>query len=41
MKEEKQSMREQDEMFMREAIRLAEQAEMLGEVPIGAVIVRD
>ena len=32
---------EQDEQFMREAIRLAEIAKDLGEVPVGAVIVRD
>lgn len=32
---------EQDEAFMREAIRLAEIAKDLGEVPVGAVIVRD
>lgn len=41
MMEEKQDLREQDERFMREALRLAEQAELLGEVPVGAVIVRD
>lgn len=32
---------EQDEKFMREALRLAEIAKDLGEVPVGAVIVRD
>lgn len=32
---------EQDVVFMREAIRLAEQAKALGEVPVGAVIVRN
>lgn len=30
-----------DEFFMREAISLARSAECLGEVPVGAVIVRD
>lgn len=32
---------ERDCKFMQEAIRLAEQAKALGEIPIGAVIVRD
>jgi tRNA(adenine34) deaminase len=32
---------EQDEHFMREALRLAEEAAKEGEVPVGAVIVRD
>lgn len=31
----------QDERFMRRAIELAKQGEALGEVPVGAVIVRD
>ncbi len=31
----------QDEQFMRRAIMLAAQAEELGEVPVGAVLVRD
>jgi tRNA(adenine34) deaminase len=31
----------QDEFFMREAISLARSAECLGEVPVGAVVVRD
>jgi len=31
----------QDERWMRRAIELAEQGEALGEVPVGAVIVRD
>lgn len=31
----------QDEFFMREAMALARQAEALGEVPVGAVVVRD
>ncbi|MEQ1629532.1 MAG: tRNA adenosine(34) deaminase TadA [Gallionella sp.] len=30
-----------DEDFMREALNLAEQAEQLGEVPVGAVVVKD
>ena len=30
-----------DEYFMREAISLAHAAECLGEVPVGAVVVRD
>lgn len=30
-----------DESFMREALALAAQAEALGEVPVGAVVVRD
>lgn len=29
------------EQFMQEALRLADQAEQLGEVPVGAVVVRD
>ena len=32
---------DQDVVFMREAIRLAQKAKALGEVPVGAVIVRD
>ena len=32
---------EQDEIWMRRALELAAQAEALGEVPVGAVIVRD
>ena len=31
----------QDEFFMREALSLARAAECLGEVPVGAVVVRD
>ena len=31
----------QDEFFMREAISLARSAEALGEVPVGAVVVRE
>jgi tRNA(adenine34) deaminase len=30
-----------DEQFMREALRLARQAESYGEVPVGAVVVKD
>jgi tRNA(adenine34) deaminase len=30
-----------DEQFMREALALARQAEALGEVPVGAVVVKD
>ena len=30
-----------DEDFMREALRLAEQAAQVGEVPVGAVVVKD
>ncbi|WP_279386827.1 tRNA adenosine(34) deaminase TadA [Vibrio sinensis] len=32
---------EQDEIFMRRAMALAEQAEQEGEVPVGAVLVKD
>jgi tRNA(adenine34) deaminase len=32
---------EQDEAWMRHALRLAQRAELLGEVPVGAVIVKD
>ncbi len=32
---------EQDEFFMREALALARQAEAVGEVPVGAVVVKD
>ena len=31
----------QDELFMREALHLAEQGAALGEVPVGAVLVQD
>lgn len=31
----------EDEVFMREALSLAREAERLGEVPVGAVVVRD
>ncbi|MEI7428900.1 MAG: tRNA adenosine(34) deaminase TadA [Betaproteobacteria bacterium] len=31
----------QDEFFMREALSLARSAECLGEVPVGAIVVRD
>jgi len=30
-----------NELFMREALRLAQQAEACGEVPVGAVVVKD
>jgi len=30
-----------DDLFMREALSLAQSAELLGEVPIGAVVVKD
>jgi tRNA(adenine34) deaminase len=32
---------EQDEAWMRHALRLAQHAELLGEVPVGAVLVKD
>lgn len=35
------SFSEQDEHFMRRAIELAHQAELEGEVPVGAVLVKD
>ena len=35
------SQEELDELFMREAIRLAREAEAIDEVPVGAVAVRD
>ena len=31
----------EDEFFMREALALAREAEAMGEVPVGAVVVRD
>ncbi|NOU42088.1 MAG: tRNA adenosine(34) deaminase TadA [Methyloglobulus sp.] len=34
-------MTQQDEAWMRHALRLAQRAEMLGEVPVGAVLVKD
>ncbi|HVK54394.1 MAG TPA: tRNA adenosine(34) deaminase TadA [Burkholderiales bacterium] len=34
-------MNEQDEFFMRQAIELAQEAESHGEVPVGALIVKD
>lgn len=34
------TINEQDEAWMRHALRLAQRAEMLGEVPIGAVLVK-
>ena len=36
-----QQLQAQDELFMREALRLAEQGAALGEVPVGAVLVQD
>lgn len=38
---ETQHLQTQDELFMREALRLAEQGGVLGEVPVGAVLVQD
>lgn len=35
------ALRSADERWMRRAIQLAEQAEQAGEVPVGAVLVRD
>jgi tRNA(adenine34) deaminase len=32
---------EQDEAWMRHSLRLAQRAELLGEVPIGAVLIKD
>lgn len=32
---------EQDQTWMRHALRLAQRAELLGEVPVGAVLVKD
>ena len=32
---------EKDELYMKEAVLLAKEAEQLDEVPVGAVIVRD
>ncbi len=39
--QEHDCQRIQDELFMREALRLAEQGAVLGEVPVGAVLVQD
>lgn len=39
--QEQDDMQVQDELFMREALRLAEQGAALGEVPVGAVLVQD
>ncbi|WP_275130131.1 tRNA adenosine(34) deaminase TadA [Vibrio sp. JC009] len=36
-----QNFSKQDEIFMRRAIELAHQAELEGEVPVGAVLVKD
>ncbi len=38
---EQNDLQLQDEVFMREALRLAEQGAALGEVPVGAVLVQD
>lgn len=38
---EQDDLQLQDELFMREALRLAEQGAALGEVPVGAVLVQD
>ena len=38
---EQDDLQTQDELFMREALRLAEQGAALGEVPVGAVLVQD
>lgn len=38
---EHDEMQAQDEWFIREALRLAEQGAALGEVPVGAVLVQD
>jgi tRNA(adenine34) deaminase len=35
------TMEEGDELYMREALKLAKLAEQRGEVPVGAVVVRD
>ncbi len=39
--QEQESIKAQDERFMREALQLAEQGAALGEVPVGAVLVQD
>ena len=36
-----ESVRSDDELFMREALLEAEQAALAGEVPVGALVVRD
>ena len=38
---EQNELQLQDELFMREALQLAEQGAALGEVPVGAVLVQD
>ncbi len=38
---EQDDLQMHDELFMREALRLAEQGAALGEVPVGAVLVQD
>lgn len=37
----KWKMKSEDELFMREALALAREAEAMGEVPVGAVVVRE
>lgn len=39
--QEQNDMQAQDELFMCEALRLADQGGALGEVPVGAVLVQD
>ncbi len=39
--QEPDDLQAQDELFMQEALRLAEQGATAGEVPVGAVLVRD
>ncbi len=41
MTESKPEFNEQDEYFMRQAMKLAAQAEEQGEVPVGAILVKD
>ena len=37
----KWKMKSEDDLFMREALALAREAEAMGEVPVGAVVVRE
>lgn len=41
MMQEQENLQAQDTLFMREALRLAEQGAALGEVPVGAVLVQN
>lgn len=41
LEEEKQARQKKDETFMKEALRQAEKAALIGDVPIGCVIVRE